>query len=75
MESSVRRGPSSIVFDNFFSAETFRSGFFCIESKNSRPFELILIIFRSINQQLWEELRGTYKFENILSSHKRRFAL
>ena len=65
MDSSIRRGHSSIVFRNFFQLKRFRSGFFCIELEEYRPSELGSIIFRSKRTELQKKLGGTYKRENF----------
>ena len=74
VDSSIRRGPNSMVFGKFFQLKHFRPGF-CIELEEHRLFELGSIIFKSIRQELRKKLDGNYKFEKFLSSHQRRFDL
>ena len=64
MDSSIRRGPGSIVFRKFFLQKRFRSGL-CIELEEYRPSELGSIIFRSKGPDLRKKLGGTYKRENF----------
>ena len=73
VDSSIRKGPNSIVFDKFFQLERFRSGFFCIELEEYWPFELGSIIFRSKRTEFRKQLGGTYKRENFLIVEKRHF--
>ena len=63
VDSSIRRGLNSIVFGKFFQLERFRSGFFCLELEEYRPFELGSIIFRSKRTELRKKFGGTYKRE------------
>ena len=52
VDSSIRKGPNSIVFGKFFQLEQFILFLFCIELKKYRPSELGIIIFRSKRQEL-----------------------
>ena len=61
VDSSIRRGPISIVFAKFFQLKRFRSGFFCIELEEYRPTELGSIIFRSKRTESRKKLGGNYK--------------
>ena len=72
VDSSIRRGPGSIVFRKFFYNSVL-DRVFCIELEEYRPSELGSIIFRSKGPDLRKKLGGTYKRENFLSSEKRRF--
>ena len=74
VDSSIRKGPNSIVFDKFFQLERFRSDFFfCIELEEYWPFELGSKIFRSNRTEFRKKLGGTYKRENFLIVEKRNF--
>ena len=64
VDSSIRRGPYSIVFRKFFQLKRFRSGF-GIELEEYGPSELGSIIFMSKRTELRKKLGGTYKRENF----------
>ena len=64
VDSSIQRGPNSIVFGKFFRLNCFRPGF-CLELETYRPFELGSIIFKSIKQELRKKLDGNYKLKTF----------
>ena len=64
VDSSIRRGPNSIVFGKFFQLERFRWGF-CIELEEYRPFELGSINFRSKRAELRKSYAEPIREKNM----------
>ena len=57
VDSSIRRGPNSIVFRKALQV-------FCIELEEYRPSELGTKVFRSKRKEMRKKLGGTYKRES-----------
>ena len=72
VDSSIRRGPNSIVFGKIFQLERFRSGF-CSEIEEYRPSELRSIIFRSKSTELRKKVRRNLYERNFFDFRKKTF--